>query len=95
VLAFCEARGDTGSDWSDVDLVLRRSLDGGRTWTAMQIIADAGPLTAGNPCPVVDRSTGTIWLPFCRGSKPGRGNAEILLMKSIDDGKDSLRPKKP
>ncbi|MFC1596556.1 exo-alpha-sialidase [Planctomycetota bacterium] len=92
VLAFCEARGDTGSDWSDVDLVSRRSLDGGRTWTAMQIVVDAGPLTAGNPCPVVDRSTGTIWLPFCRGSAPGRGNAEILLTKSTDDGKTWSKP---
>ncbi len=92
VLALCEARGGTGSDWSDVDLVLRRSLDGGRTWTAMRRIADAGPLTAGNPCPVVDRGTGTIWLPFCRGSKPGRGNAEIFLMKSVDDGKTWSEP---
>jgi len=58
----------------------------------MQIIADAGPLTVGNPCPVVDYRTGTIWLPFCRGSKPGRGNAEVLLIRSIDDGKTWSEP---
>jgi len=92
VLALCEARRGEGSDWSDVDLALRRSLDGGRTWTAIERIADAGPLTAGNPCPVVDQGTGTIWLPFCRGSKPGRGNAEILLMNSTDDGETWSEP---
>ena len=34
----------------------------------------------GNPCPVVDRETGTIWLPFCRDNK------DVLMTKSIDDG---------
>ena len=92
VLAFCEARGFPTGDWGDNDIALRRSADGGRTWSAMRIIVDEGVLTAGNPCPVVDRSTGTIWLPYCKGSKPGRGNAEILLVKSTDDGKTWSKP---
>ena len=37
-------------------------------------------ITIGNPCPVVDRETGTIWLPFCRD------NRDVLLTKSTDDG---------
>ena len=80
VLAFCEARKDSSSDYGDIDLALRRSTDGGRTWTDMEIIVDDGDHTMGNPCPVVDRSTGTIWLPLCRDNK------DILLMKSTDDG---------
>ena len=92
VLAVCEGRKKTGSDWDDVDLALRRSSDGGRTWSEIQFIADDGDLTMGNPCPVVDQSTGTIWLPFCRGSAPGRGNAQILLMKSTDDGQSWSKP---
>ncbi len=86
ILALCEGRRLTGEDWDDVDLALRRSVDGGRTWTPIQFIADQGALTMGNACPVVDWTTGTIWLPFCRGKQPGRGNAEILLIKSTDDG---------
>ena len=35
----------------------------------------------GNACPVVDRMTGTIWLPF------SRDNQRVLLIKSTDDGK--------
>jgi len=92
ILAFCEARKNNGHDWDDVDLALRRSTDHGRTWSKMQIIGDEGELTINQPCPVVDHKTGTIWLPMCRGSKPGQGNAEILLMKSTDDGATWSQP---
>ena len=92
VLALCEARKKTGHDWDDVDLALRRSTDHGRTWSKMQIIADEGELTINQPCPVFDHQTGTIWLPLCRGRKPGLGNAEVLLMKSTDDGQTWSRP---
>ena len=92
VLALCEARKKTGHDWDDVDLALKRSTDHGRTWSKMQIIADEGELTINQPCPVIDHKTGTIWLPLCRGRKPGLGNAEVLLMKSTDDGQTWSRP---
>lgn len=34
VLAYCEARKDSGSDWGTIDLNFRRSTDGGKTWGA-------------------------------------------------------------
>jgi sialidase-1 len=82
ILAFCEGRvnGYDSGDNRDVDLVLRRSQDGGRTWSAMQVVANDGVHTIGNPCPVVDRSTGTIWLPFCKDIR------NVMLTKSTDDG---------
>ncbi len=47
VLAYCEARRQDG-DWADIDIVLRRSTDGGKTWSPLQVIADGsryeGPL---------------------------------------------------
>ena len=46
----------------DIDLVLKRSEDGGVSWSPLQVVGDNGPNTFGNPCPVVDRTTGTIWL---------------------------------
>jgi sialidase-1 len=92
VLAFAEGRKKTGRDWDDIDLAMRRSTDGGRTFSDIKFIADQGELTLGNPCPVEDRTTGIIWLLFCRGSKPGRGNAEVLVMKSADDGHTWSKP---
>jgi len=86
ILALCEARKHSRRDSGDIDVALRRSLDGGRTWTDMQIIADDGAHTMGNPCPVVDASNGVIWLPTCRDNK------RVLLMKSADDGKTWSKP---
>ena len=62
LLAFAEARRDGAGDAGDIDLVLKRSLDGGVSWSPLQVVGDNGPNTFGNPCPVVDRATGTIWL---------------------------------
>jgi hypothetical protein len=42
VLAFCEARKTSQKDHGDVDLVLRRSNDGGMTWRVAQVLHD-GP----------------------------------------------------
>jgi sialidase-1 len=96
LLAFCEGRKTSARDSGDIDVVLRRSSDGGKTWQPLQVVADAGPDTIGNPCPVVDRTTGTIWLPLTRNrgdedeklirdgkSKAGR---TVWLTKSTDDG---------
>jgi sialidase-1 len=32
VLAYCEARRNAAGDWGPIDVLLRRSTDGGRTW---------------------------------------------------------------
>src|SRR6185436_16717863 len=61
-LAFCEGRVKSRSDTGDIDLVLRRSTDGGATWGPLQVVWNDGANTGGNPCPVVDRDTGTVWL---------------------------------
>ena len=63
LLAFCEGRKAGRGDGGDIDLVLRRSTDNGKTWQKMQVVHEEGGkarVTIGNPCPVVDRSTGTI-----------------------------------
>ena len=94
LLAFCEGRTGSSSDSDDIDIVLRRSHDNGHTWTDMQVVADGGGDTIGNPCPVVDRSTGTIWLPLCwnarLGPEPqiiaGKAQRTVWLGKSTDDG---------
>ena len=80
VLAFCEGRKNSSADNGDIDLLLRRSLDSGRTWRPRQTLWDQGEETIGNPCPVVDRATGTIWLACCRN------NDRVYLLRSQDDG---------
>lgn len=62
LLAFAEARKHGCSDTGDIDLVVRRSEDRGRTWGTIEVIWDPGDHVAGNPAPVVDRKTGIIWL---------------------------------
>src|SRR5687768_3537968 len=62
LLAFAEGRKSGGGDAGDIDLLLKRSTDNGRTWSQIQVVWDDGTNTCGNPCPVVDASTGTVWL---------------------------------
>jgi sialidase-1 len=62
LLAISEA-GRTSSDFGDRDLLLRRSTDGGRTWSGdIQLLRDEGASTCGNPTVIVDRPTGRIHL---------------------------------
>lgn len=65
VLVFAEGRHDSGADYGNIDLVLRRSQDGGQTWGPLQVVWDDGANTCGNPTPVVDRDTGRIWMIAC------------------------------
>ncbi|MGQ9652040.1 MAG: exo-alpha-sialidase [Phycisphaerae bacterium] len=62
LLAFCEGRKNSAADYGNIDILLRRSCDNGHTWGPVQLVVDHGPNTIGNPCPVVDRNTGSIRL---------------------------------
>jgi sialidase-1 len=96
LLAFAEGRRAGASDAGDIDLVVRRSGDGGRTWSALQVIGDNGPNTFGNPCPVLDRTTGTIWLLTTQNRGTDReadiiagtsqGSRTVWALKSADHG---------
>ncbi|MEV0368812.1 exo-alpha-sialidase [Streptomyces sp. NPDC050636] len=60
LLAFAEGRAHDCGDAGDIDLVVKRSTDGGRTWGPLQIINHGNGDTHGNPAPIVDRRTGRI-----------------------------------
>ncbi len=103
LLAFCEGRKDSRSDHGDIDLLIRRSTDGGETWSRPQVVWDDGGNTCGNPCPVVDQETGTIWLllthnPGDEGLRkilqPGaRGTRTVWVTSSEDDGQTWAPPR--
>jgi sialidase-1 len=103
LLAFCEGRKNSGSDTGDIDMLLRRSIDGGKTWGPVQKLADKGEDTIGNPAPVVERRTGTIFLLMT--SNPGnagekaitaasnyRAARAIWIIRSKDDGATWTEP---
>ncbi|MCC6699441.1 MAG: SUMF1/EgtB/PvdO family nonheme iron enzyme [Candidatus Hydrogenedentes bacterium] len=63
LLVFCEARKESQDDASPTDMVLRRSIDGGRTWLPMQVLVRGkGKEALMNPCPVIDWTNNTIIL---------------------------------
>jgi len=102
LLAFCEGRKNSSSDSDDIDLLLRRSSDHGKTWSEAQVVWDDSDNVCGNPCPVVDRDTGQIWLSLTwnsgkiheRGIQPGFGadSRRVFMTSSIDDGKTWNEP---
>jgi sialidase-1 len=102
LLAFCEGRKRGRGDAGNIDLVLKRSLDGGKSWRPMQVIADDADNTVGNPCPVYDRSTNTVWLLLTHnlgkdGEKAIRDGTSkdtrrVWVMKSGDDGATWSKP---
>jgi sialidase-1 len=53
LIAFAEARKNGKGDTGNIDLVMRKSFDNGRTWGAMKVIWDDADNTCGNPVPVV------------------------------------------
>jgi sialidase-1 len=95
VLAYCEARTDTSADWGEIEIHLRRSTDGGKSWEAPQQIAHRGPRiegnprepekgnrqqTVNNPVAIVDRSSGEIAFLYCINY------ARCFTIRSADDG---------
>lgn len=80
MLAFCESRWDPMADWGDIDIVMRRSLDGGDTWSSIKVLQNRGKHTVHNPCPLFDNDTQTVWLPFCVDYD------RVFIMNSTDLG---------
>ena len=64
ILAFAEGRRHSCSDTGDVDIVVKRSTDNGLTWGKLELVHEHDDNTVGNPAPVVDQETGTVFLLF-------------------------------
>ena len=87
LIVFAEARkhnrADPGHDDNDIDLVFKRSTDGGKTWSKMIVLDDPGERWSScNPTTVVDRTNGQMWLFYGR-TKPGRSS--VTARPGTDD----------
>ncbi|MFM1801337.1 MAG: Sialidase precursor [Planctomycetota bacterium] len=95
ILAYCEARKNGSADWGEIEIHLRTSDDGGKTWSEPRRIAHQGSRiegnprkasggekeqTVNNPVAIVDRESGQIHFLYCINY------ARCFYMKSVDDG---------
>ena len=98
LLAFCDARVERpGDPPNNIDLVMKRSTDQGRTWGPLRVLLDVGEGATADSCGLVDRKTGTIWVftvycPVGVGTgtaKPGLSGDTFMYwaIKSTDDGR--------
>lgn len=95
VLAFAEGRRYDAGDTGAIDVVLRRSTDGGCTWGPLTVVTPGDGDTRGNPAPVVDPRTGAVVLVTCGNSgaategeiMSGEGERRVYVQRSRDDGR--------
>ena len=102
LLAFCEGRKHSVSDTGDIDLLMKHSTDGGKSWKDQRVVWDDGPNTCGNPCPVLDEQTGAIWLLMTHNNgkdketaimaKKALGTRTVWVSCSRDDGETWYKP---
>jgi len=89
LLAFSEGRVLSCSDETDTDIVMKRSTDGGVSWSPLMVIENDGPNPCKDPCPVV-LPNGRILLVYSWNesipSEDDRTTREVYLTYSDDDG---------
>jgi sialidase-1 len=97
LLAFAEGRVGGSGDFGNIDIVLKRSSDNGKTWSSIEKVIDYDSLQAGNPAPVVDLTDpqyplGRIFLFYNTGNnheneiRYGKGMREAWYIASSDMG---------
>ena len=68
ILAICEGRRYAALDDGEVDLVMKKSKDGGKSWSDMKTIVDSGDsndfIRYCDPMLVFDHDTGVIFMFF-------------------------------
>jgi len=103
ILAYAEGRRKTGGDWDTIDIVLRRSTDGGATFSPMQVIGQIQGKIERNPVAIA-RKQGqapdvTYNNPVAIADKNGAVHflfcieyMRVFYMRSDDDGKTFSTP---
>lgn len=103
LLAFAEGRVNGAGDFGDINIVLKRSIDKGKTWSPLLTVVDYDKLQAGNPAPVLDMldpdyPKGRIFLFYNTGNnnegavRNGNGLREVWYKTSVDEGRSWSGP---
>jgi len=102
LLAFCEGRKKGRGDSGDIDMLIKRSKDGGKTWSNQQVVWNDEANNCGNPCLVVDQQTGTTFLLMTWNYGDDRESAikkntskdtrRVWVSRSDDDGVTWSKP---
>lgn len=103
LVAFVEGRVSGCADFGNVDLLVLRSSDQGKTWSSPQKVVDNDSLQAGNPAPVVDRfdplyPDGRLFLFYNTGTaseyevREGKGSRGVHFITSTDHGQSWTSP---
>lgn len=86
LIAFCEARKGPGDDWAAINILQRRSLDGGETWDESRLLVDGGGGPASNPVPIAGKDGAVHFL--CQ-----KGYNHVYYYRSDDDGLTWTEPR--
>jgi sialidase-1 len=89
LITYCEARKSAKSDWGVIDVMLRRSTDGGKTFDPprrMEKAADVTGVTVNNPLAIADPSSGAVHFLYCVDY------ARCFYTRSDDDGVTFAKP---
>ncbi|NGN66630.1 exo-alpha-sialidase [Streptomyces sp. A7024] len=99
VVAFAEWRVGVAGDTGNIDVVARRSTDGGCSWGPLTVVAAGEGDTRGNPAPVIDPKTGRLVLvtsynsgdvtedQIMRGEATAAQSRRVFVQSSGDDGR--------
>lgn len=82
LLAFCELRAAV-SDSGYIKIGAKRSTDNGQTWGSVITVRDDSSNTSGNPVPIVDRTTGRVFM-LSSWSLAGDTESAIVAGTSTD-----------
>jgi len=85
IIAMAEARRNGSLDDGDIDLVMKKSSNGGKSWSDLIILKtwEDGTGKIGNATPVYDVSGGELHLFYIAGSKPSEYKT---YLSTSDDG---------